>query len=41
MSLPPEVRFEYGYQPPEGSAEARLNDYLRPRDWLTELAGEH
>ncbi|MCB1602065.1 MAG: oxygen-dependent coproporphyrinogen oxidase [Lysobacterales bacterium] len=38
MSLPPEVRFEYGYQPPDGSAEARLNDYLRPRDWLTELS---
>ena len=38
MSLPPEVRFEYGYQPPEGSAEARLNDYLKPRDWLTEFA---
>lgn len=41
MSLPPEVRFEYGYQPEEGSAEARLNDYLRPRDWLTELADEY
>lgn len=37
MSLPPEVRFEYGYMPPPGSAEAALNDYLRPRDWLTEL----
>ena len=33
MSLPPRVRFEYGYQPEPGSAEARLNDYLRPRDW--------
>jgi coproporphyrinogen III oxidase len=38
MSLPPEVRFEYGYQPPEGSPEARLTDYLKPRDWLTEFA---
>jgi coproporphyrinogen III oxidase len=37
MSLPPRVRFEYGYQPEPGSAEARLNDYLRPRDWLAEL----
>ena len=34
MSLPPRVRFEYGYQPEPGSAEARLGDYLRPRDWL-------
>jgi coproporphyrinogen III oxidase len=34
MSLPPRVRFEYGYEPPPGSAEARLAEYLRPRDWL-------
>ncbi|MFC2406513.1 MAG: coproporphyrinogen III oxidase, partial [Cardiobacterium sp.] len=33
-SLPPAVRFEYDYQPPAGSAEARLADYLQPRDWL-------
>ncbi len=38
MSLPPLVRWEYGYTPEPGSAEARLQDYLRPRDWLTELA---
>jgi coproporphyrinogen III oxidase len=37
MSLPPLVRWEYGYQPEHGSAEARLSDYLRPRDWLIEL----
>jgi coproporphyrinogen III oxidase len=37
MSLPPLVRWEYGYQPEEGSAEARLAGYLRPRDWLAEL----
>jgi coproporphyrinogen III oxidase len=37
MSLPPLVRWEYGYQPQPGSAEARLADYLRPRDWLAEL----
>jgi coproporphyrinogen III oxidase len=37
MSLPPRVRFEYGYVPEAGSAEARLGDYLRPRDWLGEL----
>ena len=34
MSLPPQVRFEYGYQPEAGSAEARLAEYLQPRDWL-------
>ena len=37
MSLPPRVRFEYAYVPEPGSAEARLADYLRPRDWLQEL----
>jgi coproporphyrinogen III oxidase len=34
MSLPPRVRWEYGFQPESGSAEARLADYLVPRDWL-------
>jgi coproporphyrinogen III oxidase len=34
MSLPPRVRFEYAYAPAPASAEARLSDYLRPRDWL-------
>ena len=34
MSLPPRVRWEYGYTPEAGSEEARLADYLRPRDWL-------
>ncbi|MEO8804240.1 MAG: oxygen-dependent coproporphyrinogen oxidase [Rudaea sp.] len=34
MSLPPRVRFEYGYAPQAGSAEARLADYLKPREWL-------
>ncbi|PHR66652.1 oxygen-dependent coproporphyrinogen oxidase [Pseudidiomarina marina] len=38
MSMPPLARWEYGYQPEPGSAEAKLYaDYLRPRDWLTEL----
>ena len=36
MSLPPRVRFEYAYTPQPGSAEARLYDYLKPRDWLDE-----
>lgn len=33
MSLPPRVRFEYAYSPQPGSAEARLTEYLTPRDW--------
>ncbi len=40
MSLPPLARWEYGYAPEAGSAEARLADYLRPRDWLAELAAD-
>ncbi|HET7267026.1 MAG TPA: oxygen-dependent coproporphyrinogen oxidase [Oleiagrimonas sp.] len=34
MSLPPMVRYEYGYAPEPGSAEARLDAYLQPRDWV-------
>ena len=34
MSLPPRVRFEYGWKPEPGSAEARLAHYLQPRDWV-------
>ena len=37
MSLPPLARWEYEYAPEPGSPEARLADYLRPRDWLAEL----
>ena len=40
MSLPPRVRFEYGYAPEPGSAEAQLADYLKPRDWLLTLTVE-
>jgi len=36
MSLPPRVRFEYGYVPEAGSAEAQLPAYLVPRNWLGE-----
>jgi coproporphyrinogen III oxidase len=39
MSLPPRVRWDVDYVPPPDSAEARLVDYLRPRDWLAEFAG--
>ena len=39
MSLPPLVRWEYDWHPEPGSPEARLYaDFLRPRDWLNELA---
>jgi coproporphyrinogen III oxidase len=35
MSLPPLVRWEYGWSPEPGSPEARLpEEFLRPRDWL-------
>ena len=37
MSMPPLARWEYNYQPDEDSDEARLANYLVPRDWLTEL----
>jgi coproporphyrinogen III oxidase len=37
MSLPPLVRWEYGYAPEAGSVEeALVRDWLRPRDWLGE-----
>jgi coproporphyrinogen III oxidase len=40
MSLPPLVRWEYDYHPAPGTPEARLyTDFLRPRDWLSELQG--
>ena len=38
MSLPPRVRFEVGYVPEAGSAEAELGAYLQPRDWLGEAS---
>ena len=35
MSLPPEVHWQYNWQPEEGSAEKALyTDYLVARDWL-------
>ena len=36
MSMPPLVRWEYDWRPQPGSAEARLYEYLRPRDYLDE-----
>ena len=39
MSMPPRVRWEYDWQPPPGSPEARLyQDFLRPRDFLAGVA---
>ena len=37
MSMPPLVRWEYDWHPQPGSPEARLYDFLRPRDYLAEL----
>jgi coproporphyrinogen III oxidase len=35
MSLPPNVRFRYNWQPEPGSEEAKLYEgYLKPREWL-------
>jgi len=34
MSLPPEVSYRYNYQPETGTQEARLYDYLTPKEWL-------
>jgi coproporphyrinogen III oxidase len=37
MSMPPLVRWEYGYEPEDGSQEAALySDFLPVRDWLAE-----
>lgn len=34
MSLPPRARWEYDDAPDPGSEEARLLQYLKPRDWV-------
>jgi coproporphyrinogen III oxidase len=33
MSLPPRARWEYDYHPAPGSPEAKLVEYLQPREW--------
>jgi len=39
MSLPPLVKWRYNWSPEAGSPEARLyEEFLRPRDWLGEVA---
>ena len=41
MSLPPLVRWEYGYSAEPGSREALLTDvFTRPQDWLGDSALE-
>jgi len=35
MSLPPLVSWRYNWRPEPGSEEAKLYDYLVPRDWLS------
>lgn len=37
MSMPPLVTWKYDYHPEPGTEEARIYDYLTPKDWLTEL----
>lgn len=40
MSMPPLVRWQYGYTPEPGSDEARLYQrYLQPQDWLALTTG--
>ena len=34
MSMPPLVRWEYDWQPAADSAEAKLNEFLVPRNWV-------
>ncbi len=39
MSLPPLVRWEYGFQPQPGSPEAELYEiFLKPQDWVNWVA---
>jgi coproporphyrinogen III oxidase len=37
MSLPPLARWVYAYTPEEGSREARLQEFLKPTDWLADI----
>lgn len=34
LSMPPEVTWRYDWQPEAGTEEAKLYDYLKPRDWV-------
>jgi coproporphyrinogen III oxidase len=37
MSMPPKVTWRYNWQPEPGSAEAKLYELIKPRDWLGAL----
>lgn len=37
MSMPPLARWDYDWHPPPGSPEARLYEFLKPRDYLAEF----
>ncbi len=37
MSMPPEVRWGYDWQPEPGTDEAEIASYLAPRNWLQDL----
>ena len=37
MSMPPLVRWEYNYQAELDSEEAKLMNYLKPRNWLARI----
>jgi len=34
MSMPPVAHWRYDYRPEAGTPEARLSDFLVPREWL-------
>jgi coproporphyrinogen III oxidase len=38
MSMPPLARWDYDWHPEPGSRESRLYEFLRPRDYLSELS---
>lgn len=40
MSMPPLARWEYGFEPEEDSAEAKLQGYLSPREWISSRKGD-
>ncbi len=35
MSLPPRARWQYDYHPQPGTKEAELQEYLKPRNWVS------
>ena len=38
MSMPPYARWQFDYQPPAGSPEAKLRELLEPRDWVGQVS---